>query len=249
MREVGIMKLAPSVQRRILELTPALWLDSWCRSRPKFVIELLCHWISEKNPEIEERGLALRKSTALVSVAKKLSKISALSFLYLLQQDENLWKYYSPPAGFTPMRTLPYILLEIIYDLGGNEGRKKIIEVVQRSRQTLGGRKQGDILENFKVDIVLEIFESLPEFDVRMRLMFNEDETVAFWLNHWDQKMRNMNKAEPSLYWLGRLSGKRAYRIQALMRNLEFRRKYWPLESIYKSENEWKDVKGALKDK
>jgi len=224
------MKLAPSVQRRILELTPASWLDSWCRSRPQFVIELLCHWINEKNIDIEERGLASRKTTPLVHVAKKFSKLSVISILYLLNQDETLWKLYMPPGGIITFKTLPYILLELMYDLGGSEGRKKVLEVVQRTRQTVSGRKQGDILENFKTDTVIDIFENLPEFDVRMRLLFNKPETVAFWLNHWDLKMRRASQPEKSAHWLGKLPGEQAYKVQKLMKDLEFRKKYDDIE-------------------
>jgi hypothetical protein len=226
--------LAPSVQRRMLELMPVPLLDRWCWSHPKFVIELLCNWISEKNPDIEGREIAPRKSTALVAVAKKLSKLSVESFTHLLQQDESLWRFYSPPAGFTNMKTLPYIILEIIYDLGGSEGRKKVVDIIQRSRQALGGKKQGDMLENFKTDMVIEIFENMPEFDVRMRLMFNDVMAVAFWLDHWDRKMKNLDQPEKSAYWLGKLPGKRAYEIESLLRKLEFRRKFTgSIKSVY----------------
>lgn len=242
------MKLALSVQRRILELTPARWLDSWCRSHPKFVIELLCHWINEKNIDIEERGLAPIKSASLVAVVKKFSKLSAVSILYLLNQDESLWKLYMAGVGIISFKTLPYIMLELMYDLGGSEGRAKVVEVVLRSRQTIGGRIQGELLENFKTDTVIDIFEDLPEFDVRMRLMFNAPETVAFWLDHWDLRMKRLAQPLKSEYWLAKLPGKRAFEIQALMTKLEFRKRPDFVEHIYEYENDWKEVKDSLKE-
>jgi hypothetical protein len=242
------MKLAPSVQRRILELTPARWLDSWCRSRPKFVIELLCHWINEKNIDIEERGLAPIKSASLVAVVKKFSKVSAVSILYLLKQDESLWKLYMAGVGTISFKTLPYIMLELMYDLGGSEGRAKVVDVVLRSRQTIGGRIQGDLLENFKTDTVIDIFETLPEFDVRMRLMFNKPETVAFWLDHWDLRMKRIGQPLKSEFWLAKLPGERAFQIQTLMTKLEFRKRPDFIEHVYEYENDWKEVKDSLKE-
>lgn len=232
----------PSVQRRILQIIPAKLLDRWCRSRPKFVIELLCHWVNEKNIVIEERGLAPRKSASIVAVAKKLSQLSAVSILYLLNQDENLWKLYLAGVGTISFKNLPYILLELIYDLGGDEGRDKVIEVVQRARQTIGGRKQGMIFENLKTDTVIDLFERLPEMEVRMRLMFGAPKAVAFWLDHWDLKMKILDQPPKSEFWLGRIPGERAYEIELLMKQLEFRRKFEPHPiNIYKYENEWKN--------
>ena len=243
------MKLAPSVQRRILELTPSRWLDSWCRSRPRFVIELLCHWVNEKNIDIEERGLASRKSASIVHVAKKLSQLSVVSILYLLNQDENLWRLYIAGVGFRPFPSLPYILLQLTYDLGGKEGRDKVLEVVRSSRQSVGGRIQGTIVENLKTDTVIELFEVLPEFEVRMRLMFSDSRAVAFWLDYWDREMKRLGQPMKSAYWLGQLPGDRAYEIEHLMKQLEFRRKYEPVKSIYDDKNEWKEIINSLKER
>ena len=87
-----------------------------------------------------------------------MSKLSTLSLLNLLRQDKSLWQYYMANAkgGFVGnLPPLPYILLEIIYDLGGEEGRQKVRDVVQKSRMTIGSPNQADILENFKVILSL----------------------------------------------------------------------------------------------
>ena len=146
-----------SVQRLMLYITPIWLLEILCRAFPKIVIGLLCHWVNEKNPNREERALAERLINP-VQVAKKMSKLSTIAILHLLKQDENLWKMYLPGIGrnkdnsiskgkIIPMKTLPYILLELMYDLGGPEGKEKVKDVVARCRVTLGGAKQGEIFE------------------------------------------------------------------------------------------------------
>jgi len=206
------------------------------------VIDLLCHWISEKNPEIEERSLAFRKTTLIVSVVKKLSRLSVVSFLHLLQCDDSLWRLYMPHVGgFINLKTLPFILLQVMYDLGGSEGRAKLIEIVLRARQTIGSPKQGAILENLKVDTVIELLEELPDMEVRMRLTFSTPEAVAFWLNHWDLKMKRTDQPLKSEFWLGQLPGERGYKIEKMLRDLEFRRKFDPVEDMYQYMGKWKD--------
>jgi hypothetical protein len=217
------MNLAESVQRRILQLVPVPLLNRWCWSRPRFVIELLCHCLNEKNIVVEERGLAMRKP-AFPPVAKKMSQLDTVSILNLLRQDENLWRLYMAGVGIRPFPSLPYILLQLIYDLGGSEGRKKVKDIVERCRLTLGGRTQGYILENFKTETVIEILEGLPEFEVTMRLSLSRAEAVALWLDQWDLKMRRIGKPPVSPEWIGRLTGERAFQIIDLMKRLEFRR-------------------------
>jgi hypothetical protein len=236
-------KLAPSVQRRILQLTPATLLDRWSRSHPRFVIRLLCHLLNEKNINIEERFLAPRL-IAPVPVAKKMSQLSELSILNLLRQDESLWQFYAPnPHGgiIINLKVLPYILLEIMFDLGGKEGREKVVQVIAKCRTTIGGAKQLDILRNFKTDTVLDLFEMLPPMEVNMILKNPgcEVELAAFWLNHWDLRMQRMEQPSKSAFWLGQIPGKRAFQIEQLMRQLEFRKKYEPVGNIYDYKNEW----------
>lgn len=222
------MELASSVQRKILELTPIFLLESLCRRRPEFVIRLLCHFVNEKNPNIRERELAPR-FIAPVPVAKKLSKLSVVAILHLLNQDENLWQMYLAGVGVIPFAGLPYILLELIFDLGGQEGREKVRDIIARSRVTIGGRRQGQILEYFRTDTVLDLFEMLPAMDVRMRLLLSNVHAVALWLTHWDLRMDEIGRPPKSSYWIAQLPGERAYQIEHLMRDLEFRRKYQDL--------------------
>ncbi len=220
------MRLTSSIQRAILDLTPVFWLELLCRKRPRFAIELLCYWINQVTV-IHESGLErelVERQPAPLPVVKKMSKLSELSILNLLKQDESLWKYYMAGEGIKPLPSLPYLLLELMYDLGGSEGRVKVLKVVERSRKTLGGRKQGDILENFKTETVLDLFEQLPETEVRMRLMFSAPKAVALWLDHWDRRMTRSGKPPISPTWIGRLPAERAFEIEKLMRELEFRR-------------------------
>ena len=214
-----------SVQRLMMYVTPTFVLNILCRICPKTVIGLLCHWVNEKNPDLEERGLAKRRINP-VPVAKKMSKLSNLSILYLLKQDASLWRLFLPGVGIIPFPDLPAILLELIFELGGEKGRKKVNEIIAKCRLTLGGRKQGEILENFKTDTVLDLFETLPPMDVIMRLRFSKPEAVAIWLTHWDLRMKELNKPPKSAYWIARIPGERAFQIEELMRGLEFRTKY-----------------------
>ena len=225
-----------SVQRLMLYLTPIWLLDIMCRLCPKTVIALLCHWVNEKNPDLEERALAERLINP-VQVAKKMSHLSTISILYLLKQDESLWKMYLPGIGrekdnslsrgkIIPMKALPYILLELMFDLGGQQGKDKVKEIVTRSRVTIGGMKQGEILENFKTDVVLDLFDMLPAMEVRMRLQFSKDEAVALWLSHWDLRMKEMGRPPRSNYWIAQLPGERAFKIEQLLKSLEFRGLY-----------------------
>ncbi len=219
-------KLASSIQRKLLDLTPVFWLELLCRTRPKFAIELLCYWINEVTV-IHESGLErelVERQPAPLPVVKKLSKLSVLSILNLLKQDESLWRYYVAGVGLIPFPTLPYLLLELMYDLGGSEGRKKVLQVIEKSRRTLGGKKQGEILENFKTETVLDLFDQLPEIEIRMRLMYSKPEAVALWLDHWDRRMKQAGNPPISSTWIGRLTGERAFQIEKLMRELEFRR-------------------------
>ncbi|MBD3308055.1 hypothetical protein GF339_16540 [candidate division KSB3 bacterium] len=224
-----------SVQRLMMYLTPIWLLEIMCRICPKTAIGLICHWVNEKNQNVEERALAKRLINP-VQVAKKLSKLSDIAILYLLKQDEHLWKMYLAGVGVIPFPVLPYMLLELMFDLGGQEGRKKVKNIVVKSRVTLGGRKQGQIMEYFKTDTVLDLFEMFSEIDVRMRLLFSAPKAVALWLDHWDLRMKRSNQPEKSDYWIGKLPGERAFEIEKLMKELEFRRKYTVSESIY---DEW----------
>lgn len=229
-------KLAPSVQRRILQLTPAKLLDRWSRNRPAFVIKLLCHCLNEKNPIIEERFLAPRLINP-VGVAKKMSQLSVLSILNLLRQDGSLWQFYSPnPEGgrIFNLGVLPYILLELIFDLGGPEGRKKVKEVILKCRTTLGGKKQADILKKFKADNVIDLFEMMPGGEVAMILKsglgFDDDDlmTGAYWLNLWDYRMKDEKRPLKSLEFLGKLPAERAFKVEKFIKQLERRRPLVP---------------------
>lgn len=226
-----------SVQRLMMYLTPIWLLEMMCRAFPRVVIDLLCHWMNEKNPNYEERHLAERFINP-VQVAKKMSKLSTVAILHLLAQDEDLWKMYVPGAGqrnknksiskgkVISMKAVPYILLELMYDLGGPEGKEKVKDVITRCRVTLGGPKQGEILEAFKTETVLDLFEELPAMEVRMRLAFSKDEAVAAWLSQWDLRMKDIGRLPKSNYWIAQLPGDRAFKIESLMKTLEFRAQY-----------------------
>ena len=222
-----------SVQRLMLYITPIWLLEIMCRMFPKVVIGLLCHWVNEKNPNREERGLAERLINP-VQVSKKMSKLSTVAILHLLAQDENLWKMYLPGIGknkdnsiskgkIIPMKTLPYILLELMFDLGGPEGKEKVKEIVTRCRVTLGGPKQGDIFENLKTDMVLDLFEMLPPVEVKMRLALSKEEAVALWLRQWDVRMKHLGNQIVSNYWIAQLAGERAFKIEKMMKDIEVR--------------------------
>ncbi len=240
------MALAQSVQRKIMWLTPQPILELLARIRPRFVIGLLCHWINEKNPNVEERFLTPRFINP-VGVAKKMSQLSTLAILNLLRQDESLWQFYvaTPKNGMIfNLTALPCILLEITFDLGGAEGRKKVVDVVTKSRVTIGGQIQKTILKAFKTDTVLDIFEMIPPVEVNMILKgmrFDEDIPVAaFWLNHWDLRMLRTDKPPKSAEWLGQLPGEQAFKVEEALRNLEFRRKFDLAPGIFRYENAWK---------
>jgi hypothetical protein len=235
----------------MMYLTPVWVLDIISRIHPRVVIGLLCHWVNEKNPDIEERQLATRKPNIL-PVAKKFCALSTLSILNLLRQDSSLWRFYfsnDHGGAVGSLATLPYILMEVVYDLGGDEGRQKVIDVVRRSRMTIGSFTQGNILENFKVDTVIDIFEILEKtggaMEIKMRLSFSNEHAVAMWLDHWDLKMRRIDQPTKSSYWLGQLPGARAFAIQRHMRELEFRRKYEREWHLYEYNNEWKESLGV----
>lgn len=255
------MKLAPSVQRKLMFLTPMPVFEMLCRAYPKFAIELLCHWLNEKNINVEERFLAPRL-IAPVPVAKKVSQLSVLSILNLLRQDDKLWKFYVPnhdEGAIINLNVLPYILLELIFDLGGKEGREKVAKVVEKCRTTIGAPKfeppkqgeppkpkppkQIDLLKNFKTDTVLDIFEMLPPTEVGMILKHPacEIEMAAFWLTHWDMRMERMDQPPKSEFWLGQIPGDRAFKIEKAMRELEFRHKFIPAGEIYEYKNEWNE--------
>jgi hypothetical protein len=257
------MALAPSVQRKIMWLTPTPFLEILCRINPRFVIGLLCHWLNEKNINIEERFLAPRLINP-VGVAKKLSQLSVLGILNLLRQDESLWQFYAPtPHGgiIINLTVLPYILLELMFDLGGEEGRKKVADVVAKSRTTIGGAKQLQILKAFKTDTVLDIFEMIPEMEINMifkNLRSNKDpktgddeniEILAFWLNYWDLRMQRIDQPPKSAHWLGKLPGEQAFRVERKMRELEFRKKFDLVPGIFEKEDAWRKAQApkALK--
>lgn len=238
------MKFAPSVQRKIMWLTPVALIEMLCRERPAFVINLLCHWLNEKNMNIEERFLAERL-IAPVPVAKKMAQLSELSILNLLKQDESLWKMYIPTVSggmFIKLKVLPFILLEIMFDLGGKEGRQKVAKVVEKCRTTLGSGKQVQILCEFKTDTVIDLFEMFPPSEVGMILKNASDKTevVAFWLSHWDLRMQRLELPMKSEYWLGQIPGERAFKIEKSLRDLEFRRKFDPIGDIYEYKDDWK---------
>jgi hypothetical protein len=239
------MGLASSVQRKILNLTPRLWLEILCRKRPKFAIELLCYWINELTV-IHESGIEralVERQPMILPVVKKMSQLSTLAILNLLKQDESLWKLYMPGAGFVNLKPLPYILLEIMYDLGGSEGRQKVLEIASKVRVTLGGQKQGEMFENFKAATVIDLFEQLPAMEVKMRLQFSSPRAVAFWLDFWDREMQRLDQPMKSAYWLGQIPGERAYEIELLMKQLEFRKKFESYGGLYEYKNEWKEFK------
>ena len=251
------MALVQSVQRKVMWLTPQPILELLARIRPRFVIGLLCHWLNEKNIIIEERFLAPRLINP-VGVAKKMSQLSVLSILNLLRQDEGLWQFYAatPDGGKTVNLTaLPYILLEIMFDLGGEEVRKKVADIVTKSRTTIGGFKQLQILKACKTDTVLDIFEMIPEMEINMifkNLRSNKNpqtgddeniEILAFWLNHWDLRMESTTQPLKSAYWLGKLPGDQAFKVEMTMRALEFRRKFVPTQGIFDEEHAWRKAR------
>jgi hypothetical protein len=239
-------KIAPSVQRKIMYLTPAPLLEMLCRVEPRFVIELLCHWANEKNANIEERFLSPRLG-AVPPVAKKLSQLSVLSIINLIRQDESLWRLYGPsPTGgkINNVKVLPYILLEVIFELGGTEGRTKVLKVLEKLRSTIGGGKQIEMLRVFKTDNVLDIFEMLPgEVGGILRNGACEVELAAFWLNYWDLRMQKTGQPSKSEYWLGQMPGQRAFHIEQAMRSLEFKQKFAPVQEVFDYKNEWNEWK------
>lgn len=228
-----------SVQRLMMYFTPVFLLDIMARICPKTVIGLLCHWVSEKNPNLLERRLARRRPNVL-PVAKKFSQLSTLSILNILRQDESLWKFHAANTtggAIINLGILPYIFLEVTYELGGAEGREKVLEVVRESRLTIGSPKQGDILEYFKVDTVLDIFEELERtggtMEIKMRLQFSNEYAAAMWLEHWDLRMQRLEQPMKSAFWLGQIPGERSFRLGELLKKLEFRRKYDKIGDIY----------------
>lgn len=241
------MKLlsAPTVQRKLMWMTPTPVLEMLARAHPRFAISLFCHWLNEKNINIEERFLSPRL-IAPVPVAKKFSQLSELAILNILRQDERLWQFYVPtPAGGTIINlgVLPFILMEITFELGGKEARQKIATVITKCRTTLGGGKQAQILKVFKTDTVLDLFEIMPDGEINMifKNMSCGIELIAFWLNHWDMRMLRINQPAKSEIWLGKIPGERAFEIEKALRALEFRKKYEAQEHIYDYKNEWKE--------
>lgn len=248
------MAFAESVQRKIMWLTPGWLLEMLARFQPRFMIGLLCHWLNEKNPNIGERFLTPRVINP-VGVAKKMSQLSVVSILNLLRQDESLWQFYiaTPNGGaIINLNALPYILLEITFDLGGKEGREKVADVVEKCRTRIGGPKQLQILKAFKTDTVLDIFEMIPEMELNMifknlridpKVPAYEDpnaQLLAFWLNHWDLRMRRSKRTLKSEIWLGKLPGQQAFRVESVMRNLEFRRKFDITPGIFEEGDAWR---------
>ncbi|PID55908.1 hypothetical protein CSB45_13900 [candidate division KSB3 bacterium] len=212
-----------SVQRLMMYLTPIWLLNIMCRVWPKMVIGLLCHWLNEKNPNLEYRRLAKRQGNFL-PVAKKFSKLSDLSIIYLLKQDESLWKLYIPGLGkMISLGALRYIFLEIIFELGGKEGRDKVKSIIGTCRATLGGKILDGMFSHFKIETVLDLFEALPPAEVRSLLSSGQENVVALWLTHWDLRMNELGRAPKSPYWITQFSGERAYKIEELMRGLDFR--------------------------
>ena len=216
-----------SVQRLMMYLTPVWALNLMCRVCPKTVIGLLCHWANEKNPDVEERGLAKRRLN-LAPVAKKFSKLSDLNILRLLKQDSNLWRMYLAGIGVRPFPTLPYLFLQLIFDLGGREGKEQVKRIVMRTRMTLGGGKQAQILEYFKIDSVIDLFEMFPATETGMRLRltseFGDPAITAIWLTHWDSRRRESEQDPISHYWLTQLPAALALKVEEKMKSVEFRR-------------------------
>jgi hypothetical protein len=241
------MALAPSVQRKIMWMTPKSLLEVLCRTRPKFVIQLLCHWLNEKNPNVEERFLAPR-FLAFGPVAKKVSQLSVLSILNLIKQDRSLWQFYvaTPDGGkVINMAAVPYILLQLMFDLGGREGREKVAQIVRKCRTTLGNQKQREMLLNFKTETAIELFEVFLEIfpgnvEIRMCLVNSTDEAIAIWLDRWDLRMKRTEQPPVSPYWVGQLPGERAFKVEKLLRELESRRKDDSYSDIYDYDNEWR---------
>ena len=59
-----------------------------------------------------------------------------------------------------------------------------------------------------------------------MRLSMSKDEAVALWLSHWDLRMKEMGRPPRSNYWIAQLPGERAFKIEQLLKSLEFRGLY-----------------------
>ena len=73
-----------------------------------------------------------------------MSQLSVLSILNLIKQDRSLWQFYvaTPDGGkVINMAAVPYILLQLMFDLGGREGREKVAQIVRKCRTTLGNQK------------------------------------------------------------------------------------------------------------
>ena len=215
-----------SVQRLMMYLTPIWALNLMCRVCPKTVIGLFCHWVNEKNSNFDERSLANR-SLNLAQVAKKFSKLADFSILRLLKQDGSLWKMYLAGIGVRPFPTLPYLLLQLIFDLGGREGKEQVKDIVIKTRLILGGGKQGQILEYFKTDSVIDLFEIFPAVETGMRLRltseFGDPAIVAIWLTHWDLRRKESEQEPISNYWITQLPAKQAFEVEKKMKEIEFR--------------------------
>jgi len=217
-----------SVQRLMMYATPVWALDIMCRVCPKTVIGLLCHWANEKNPNIEERRLAKRLLN-LAQVGKKFSKLSNLGILYLLKQDESLWKMYIAGVGIITFPDLPALLLQLMFELGGQEGRERVRDIIARMRVTIGGGKQAQILEYFSTDTVLDLFEMLPAMEVSMRLRVSSKyspEVVAIWLTHWDLRKEECEQDKVSKYWIMQLPAGLAFEVEKKIKEIELRRPF-----------------------
>jgi hypothetical protein len=191
-------------------VTPNLVLEIWCRYWPKFAIELFGYWSEDQYPN-PEYGRLIGSDKAILEVAKKMSKLSAPGILHLLRQDKSLWPF--PP--------FPYILLQVMYDLGGEPVRRKVTEVIMMSRKAVNKTKQKEILESFKTETVVDILERLAPFERRQAVMNCDPRAVAAWLLRWDARAKESNADLQSSDLLAELPGENVFIIKSLMRSLD----------------------------
>ncbi len=117
--------MAP-VQRLMMYVTPIWLLNIMCRVCPKTAIGLLCHWINEKNPDFEERPIAKRRINP-VPAAKKCSFPCQASYACSdrMKASEILCSKTLRAERLSIWCPLPYILLELIFDLVGKRRARK----------------------------------------------------------------------------------------------------------------------------
>jgi hypothetical protein len=194
-------------------ITPRFVLEIWCRHWPKFVIGLLGYWSEQKNPKLPYRWLQ-EYDKDFPSVTKKISQLSASSILNLFRQDKSLW----------PFPDFRYVIIQLMYNLGGKQGRDKVAEVVMMSRKILGRDEQGKILEFLATDTVVELLEGFIPFERKQAISNSNEEAVAAWLTRWDARVKESQGDLQSPAVLADLSGEKAYRIKELMLKIDPRR-------------------------